>query len=345
MSQMGSEVYVLAGATLATSIALTLAMRKFALSHGLLDVPNERSSHKVPTPRGGGAAITVTAMTGFAVLAALHRLDFAVFAALAGGLAVAAVGFVDDRHALPAVVRLSAHVTAALWALAWLGGLPALRVGGHLISLGALGTVVGLLGIVWVLNLFNFMDGIDGLAATEATFVAWCGALLTAASSASSGVAAAALILGASCLGFLCWNWAPARIFMGDVGSGYLGYVIAVLALAATRENPVALWAWLILGGVFFVDATVTLLRRLLRGERVYEAHRSHAYQWLARRWGSHRRVTVAVMILNLIWLLPCAFLVTFHSDHAVATVVVALVPLVALAFAAGAGRRENASS
>jgi Fuc2NAc and GlcNAc transferase len=105
MSQIESEVYVLAGATLATSVALTLAMSKFALSRGLLDVPNERSSHKVPTPRGGGAAITLTAMTAFAVLAALHRLDFTVFVALAGGLAVAAVGFLDDRHALPAAVR------------------------------------------------------------------------------------------------------------------------------------------------------------------------------------------------------------------------------------------------
>lgn len=344
MSRIGFEVYVLSGATLAASIALTLAMRNFALSRGLLDVPNERSSHKVPTPRGGGAAITVTAMTGFAVLVALHRLDFAVFAALAGGLAVAAVGFVDDRHALPAVVRLCAHVTAALWALAWLGGLPALRVAGHLISLGAFGTVVGVLGIVWVLNLFNFMDGIDGLAATEATFVAWSGAALTAAASGSSGVAAPALIFGASCLGFLRWNWPPARIFMGDVGSGYLGYVIAVLALAATRENPVALWAWLILGGVFFVDATMTLLRRLLRGERTYQAHRSHAYQWLARRWGSHRKVTLAVVAVNLVWLLPCAVLAVRFPGFAAMSVIVALAPLTVLAVALGSGRAETSA-
>jgi Fuc2NAc and GlcNAc transferase len=132
---------------------------------------------------------------------------------------------------------------------------------------------------------------------------------------------------------------------MGDVGSGYLGYVVAVLALAATRENPAALWIWLILGAVFFVDATVTLVRRMVRGDRVHQAHRSHAYQWLARRWGSHRRVTVAVMMLNLIWLLPCAFVVTLHPDHAVAIAVVALAPLLVLAFAAGSGRRENANS
>jgi Fuc2NAc and GlcNAc transferase len=145
-------------------------------------------------------------------------------------------------------------------------------------------------------------------------------------------------------VGFLLWNWPPAKIFMGDVGSGYLGYVIAVLALAAARDDPVALWVWLILGGVFFVDATVTLVRRVLRGDRIHQAHRSHAYQWLARRWGSHRRVIVIVTILNLLWLLPCAFLATLHPDHAVAIAVVALAPLVALAFAAGSGRRENAN-
>src|SRR5438094_479119 len=128
------------------------------------------------------------------------------------------------------------------------------------------------------------MDGIDDIASSEPTFVAWSGAALTAP--AASG--AAAVILGATCLGFLRWNWPPARIFMGDVVSGYLGYVIAVLALASTREDPVAIWVWLILGGVFFVDPTVTLLWRLLRGERVYEAHRSHTYQWLARRCGGH---------------------------------------------------------
>ena len=127
---------------------------------------------------------------------------------------------------------------------------------------------------------------------------------------------------------------------MGDVGSGFLGYVIAVLALAAARIDPVALWIWLILGGVFFVDATVTLLRRLLRGERVYEAHRSHAYQWLARRWGSHAKVTCAVLIVNVLWLLPCAVFAMRRPSLAAATVIFAFAPLVLLAIATS-GRRE----
>jgi Fuc2NAc and GlcNAc transferase len=335
------EVSVLAALALAASTVLTLAVRRFALSRGLLDVPNERSSHVVPTPRGGGVAIALTATTGFALLAALHGLDFDLFAALAGGVGVAAVGFLDDRRALPATGRLAAHLAAALWALAWLGGLPPLRIGDQLVVLGGLGTVIGALGIVWVLNLFNFMDGIDGLAASEATFIAWTGAALTSAGSVGNGAAAAAAIFGASCLGFLRWNWPPARIFMGDVGSGFAGYVIAVLALGTARQNTIGLWTWLILGGAFFVDATVTLVRRLLRGERVYEAHRSHAYQWLARRWGSHGAVTVAVLTVNMLWLLPCAVLADRFPGYAAMLVLVALAPLVLLAIIAGAGRRE----
>src|SRR5437763_1644121 len=146
---------------------------------------------------------------------------------------------------------------------------------------------------------------------------------------------------GQACLGFLRWNWPPARIFLGDVGSGYLGYVIVVLAVAAARDNPSALWVWLILGGAFFVDATTTLIRRTLRNERVHEAHRGHAYQWLARRWGSHAKVTCAVLIVNVLWLLPCAVFATWRPSLAAATVVFAFAPLV-LVVSATSGRREN---
>jgi Fuc2NAc and GlcNAc transferase len=155
------------------------------------------------------------------------------------------------------------------------------------------------------------------------------------------GVAVSALALGAACFGFLIWNWPPAKIFMGDVGSGYLGFVIGVLALAAARENSVTLWVWLILSGVFFVDATLTMARRCLRGERVYQAHRSHAYQWLARRWRSHKLVTATVVAINLLWLLPCAWLAIAWPKLVVWTVLIALGPVAVAAFAAGSGRSE----
>lgn len=320
---------------------LTGIMRKLALSHGVLDVPNERSSHSTPTPRGGGVAIVLATIATSVALAWRGVLDIELFLALTGGgIIVALVGFLDDRRQLSARIRLAAHLAAAVWALACMGGLPPLRYGDQLVSFGWQGYVIGALGIAWTLNLFNFMDGVDGIAASEAVFIAWGGALLPLGAGSSAAVPAMALAFGAVCCGFLLWNWPPARIFMGDVGSGYVGYVIVVLALAAARENPAALLVWLILGGVFFSDATVTLLRRLARRERVFEAHRTHAYQWLSRRWGSHRSVTVAVAIVNLAWLLPCAWLATVHPSLARWIVIASLAPLAVLALMAGAGRR-----
>jgi Fuc2NAc and GlcNAc transferase len=323
------------------SALLTFAARKVALARDLVDVPNARSSHQTSTPRGGGVAIALVTSTSLLVLALRGSLANDLLVALAGGgLAVAMIGYADDRRPLPSGVRLIVHIGAAIWAVAWLGGLPPLRLGDHVTHVGWFGNIVAVIGIVWVLNLFNFMDGIDGIAASEAVFVALAGAWLTAGAHGSADVAAVSLAFAAACGGFLLWNWPPARIFMGDVGSGYLGYVIAVLALAATRSNPAALWAWLILGGVFFVDATVTLLRRLARREPVHKAHRSHAYQWLARRWGSHAKVTCAVLAVNVLWLLPCAAFAMHAPGHAVASAIVALAPLLLVAGGAS-GRRE----
>ena len=285
----------------------------------------------------------IGSIIAFSVLNAVGAVDLHLWAALTGGgLAVAAVGLIDDRCPLPARVRLVVHIAAALWALAWLG-----QPGGlNLQALGAFyqvaGYVTAALGIVWTLNLYNFMDGIDGIAASEAVFVSWAGALLLLLAGGSASVAVTALAFGSACLGFLLLNWPPAKIFMGDVGSGYLGYVIAVLALAASRGSPASLWTWLILGGVFFVDATVTLVRRLLRGERVYQAHRSHAYQWLARRWRSHKSVTITVTAINLLWLLPCASLAALHPRWALWMVLVALIPVGIGAFVAGSGRGDG---
>lgn len=327
-----------------TSALLTLAVRKAALRRGLLDIPNIRSSHKVATPRGGGLAIVAVTTLALLIEALRGVLDRQLFAAAVGAVAVAAVGFADDRRPIRSSARLLVHFSAAIWAVAWLGGLPPLRIGEHVAQLGWSGDVIAVLGIVWVLNLFNFMDGIDGIAASEAIFVVLAGVALTAGLQAAGGTNLA-LVFAAACGGFLLWNWPPAKIFLGDVGSGYLGYLIAVFTLAATRSDPTAVWVWLILGGAFFVDATVTLARRTWRRERVYEAHRGHAYQWLARRWGSHRRVTVALLIVNFVWLLPWAMLATLRPASALTALAAALLPLAAVTLAAGAGRPEQASA
>lgn len=313
---------------------------------GIIDTPIARSSHFIPTPRGGGVSIVVASVLGILVLAWWHIVDRSLVVALVGGgLLVAWVGFMDDRGVASVRVRFLVHVAAAIWALYALGGLPPVQIGAIAFDLGIVGDFVGAMAIVWVLNLFNFMDGIDGIAASEAAFVTGTGAVLGIASAGSTAVSAAALTVFTASLGFLVWNWPPAKIFMGDVGSGYLGYVIAVLAVAAARESAIAIFVWLILGGVFFVDASVTLIRRLLRRERVYIAHRSHAYQWLARRWQSHKRVTQLVCAINIVWLLPMAWLCVLYPAFALHFAVLALLPLVPLALFAGAGRSESKQS
>ena len=345
---MPREVVLTALAGFLLAFALTGVMRKVALAHGVLDVPNDRSSHRVPTPRGGGVAIALASLAASGILLARGVLDVRLFLALTGGgLVVACVGFLDDRRPIPARIRLTAHLAAALWALLCLGGLPPLRFGDQIVSLGWMGNVAGAFGIAWSVNLFNFMDGIDGIASSEAIFISWGAALIALATGEAAAVPAMSFAFGAVCAGFLVWNWPPARIFMGDVGSGYLGYILVVLALGATRENPAALAVWVILGGVFFCDAFVTLVRRLSRAERVHEAHRSHAYQWLARRWGSHRAVTLAAVAVNLLWLLPCAVFAALHPGRAAWLVAIAFAPLVVLALLTGSGRRmrEEASS
>lgn len=318
-------------------------LRRYALRSNLVDVPNHRSSHEVPTPRGGGLAIVVGASLAFAILGVRGGLDLPLLLTLlVGGGVVAATGFLDDRYQLRAGTRLVIHMVAAGWAVYWCGGLSVVQIGEHTFSIGWIGYVLECLAIVWMLNLFNFMDGIDGLAASEATFAAWAAAGLALMTPMPSGVSAASIAFGAACCGFLLWNWAPAKIFMGDTGSGYLGYVLAVLALAMSRNYGVFASIWLILVATFVVDATVTLIGRLVRGERVHQAHRSHAYQWLSRRWRSHRRVSAANMAINLLWLLPCAVIAKICPQVSISLLGLALAPLIAVVIIAGAGRPES---
>jgi Fuc2NAc and GlcNAc transferase len=333
------DITVIAALAFIASGLLTGTMRKLAIAYGVVDVPNERSSHTVAVPRGGGLAIVSVFCVAMVVMGLRGVLRSDLLVALAGGVAVAAIGLVDDRRSVNPTIRFLIHLLAALWAVAWLGGLPPLLAGGHPVRLGLLGDLLAVLGIVWTLNLFNFMDGIDGIAASEAVFVAGLGGVL--ASGGDAGVTVGGLALAACCGGFLIWNWPPAKIFMGDVGSGFLGYTLAVLALAATRSDPAAVWIWLLLGGVFFVDATVTLIRRVLRGDKVYQAHRSHAYQYLSRRWRSHRLVTCSVIALNVLWLLPCAWLARRSPAVTLWIIAAALLPIAALAVLSGAGRSE----
>ncbi len=275
----------------ALSYALTAVVRSYALRHDVLDRPNARSSHDAPTPRGGGIAVIVATIVGMAIGVALGLASARdAFTLGVGILIVGAIGWVDDRRGMRADVRLAVHLGVALWTLYMFRGLPVVRVGTASLEIGGAGYVLGALGIVWSINLFNFMDGIDGLAGSQAALIfASAGLLLFSRGDESLGMIA--LVLAAAAAGFLVWNWPPAKIFLGDVGSGAIGYAVASLATASENHGSVPLVAFAIIGGVFIADATVTLLRRIARGERPTDAHRDHAYQRLARAWGNHRSV------------------------------------------------------
>jgi len=324
------------------SWVLTGFLRQYALAKSLIDIPNERSSHSVPTPRGGGVAIVVSFLAIIPVLNWFDLISSHVLLALWGaGCTVAITGFLDDHGHIAARWRLLVHFSAAAWGLYWLGGFPPVAVFGYLIDLGWFGHVCAAVYIVWLLNLYNFIDGIDGLASLEAITACCGGALMVwlVASDLTAWMLPALLAIAVS--GFLLWNFPPACIFMGDAGSGFLGLMLALLSVQAAWIAPQLIWVWLILLGVFIVDATITLCRRVLRGEKFYEAHCSHAYQYAARTLGAHRPVTLAVSAINVFWLTPVAGLVALKQLDGIFGIVVAYLPLFILAYRYKAGDRQ----
>lgn len=336
-------VFLLPVAVLLTAWSLTGLFRWFALRRNLFDIPNARSSHVVPAPRGGGIAIAFSVLASVVLLGATGALQWrSVWGFLGAGALIAAIGLGDDVRHVAARWRLVAHLVAAGWFLAWLGGLPPIGIYGATRDLGWLGQVLAVLYIVWLVNLTNFMDGIDGIAAVEAITVSSAGAVLYALATPGSDAWLGPVLLAAASLGFLFWNWPPARIFMGDTGSGFIGLTLAALSLQAAWAAPALLWSWIIMLGVFVVDATVTLVRRAARGERFYEAHRNHAYQHAARRLHAHLPVTLAVAAINLLWLFPISVLVAVKLVDGLIGTILAYIPLITGAFFLKAGGLSN---
>jgi len=331
---------------LATALFLVSAIatrQLVANSHRLstLDIPNERSSHLTPTPRGGGIAFVATSLAGFLLLLLNNTLDNAEFLALCcAGIIVAVAGHLDDRQKISgATVRLVLHAIGAIVLIVGIGIPSQISLFDRTVNIGVIGSILGVLYLVWLLNLFNFMDGTDGIAASEAIFVCIAGAVLNYHVLSDINLSTASIILATSTLGFLLYNWSPAKIFMGDVGSGYLGIVIGGLSLMAAKQQSDLLWVWIILLAVFVSDATVTLIRRLLRKQKPHVAHRSHAYQHLAIRFGSHAKVSLLVLAVNVVWLLPIAFFVANKQLAGTTGVVVAYIPLLLAALILNAGK------
>jgi len=271
-------------ACVVTAIALHVMLKRTRLP---LDLPNERSLHKTPVPRSGGLALVPATLLAWFTLPTLP--PWPIWAAL---VALFAVSFIDDARGLPVALRFACHLAAAaLVAWALLGD-----------TASTVTLVLAVVGITWMINLYNFMDGSDGLAGGMALigfggygFGAWLSgdALLAGASWTVAGAAA----------GFLIYNFHPARVFLGDAGSIPLGLLAAALGLLGWVRESWPLWFPVLVFSPFITDATVTLARRLLRAQKIWQAHRDHYYQRLVRCGWGHRRTA----LVEYAWMAGCS--------------------------------------
>ncbi|MEK6748706.1 MAG: glycosyltransferase family 4 protein [Pseudomonadota bacterium] len=289
----------------ASHFGVAMAMR-YALAKSLIDIPNARSSHKMPTPRGGGVGVVLGFIAVGVIVAALYPQDSLFYVGYISALIVAAVGWLDDRRSLSALTRLGTHTFAAVLVIFAADGLAQIHVGEFVLSLGMPGALCVVLWLVWSTNLFNFMDGSDGLAAQQGIFVLFTMGLMNLGSGNSE---LAMLMLGtAAALGaFVRWNWAPAKIFMGDVGSGFLGFLLVALAVLGEYRGAMGLAMGLLLNVLFVVDATGTLLRRIFNRENIVVAHRKHLYQRMIQVGLTHGQVAAGAIAINVLFVLPVA--------------------------------------
>lgn len=290
------------------SLLLTGLIRRYSIARAIVDIPNERSSHSRPTPRGGGLSITLFVLLTILVAYYLQLIPFSFMLALAGGgFLVAVIGWLDDHYDLPAGWRAAGYLAAAVWALYWVGDMGAIVPGGITVPANLLVSLIIVLALAWLTNLYNFMDGTDALAASEAITVGiFAGMLFLLAG--ERGLALISFAIATAAAGFLFWNRPPAKIFMGDVGSCCIGFLFGVLAILGEQTATVPVTVWIILLAVFICDATFTLLMRLIRREAWYRAHRSHAYQRIVQLGISHGRLAAMVAVLNLLVIWPFAW-------------------------------------
>jgi len=296
-------VIVSVGVSLAflVSLFLTRTFSNPTFKLQIIDHPNERSLHSVPVPRTGGLAICTAIFTVTPIIAVSLKADLSLIAILMGALAISLISFLDDRFTINAGIRLLVHVGIAALLIytgyslsvfklpLWLWRWPAL-----------VSTVFSLIYIVWLVNLYNFMDGMDGFAGGM-TVIGFTIFAILGIQSGETLYATLCLVIASSALGYLIFNFPPAKIFMGDVGSSTLGFLVAAFSLWASRDGIFPLWVAVLVFSPFIVDATITLIRRLVKGEKVWIAHKTHYYQRLVQLGWGHRRTVLWEYLLMIL--------------------------------------------
>jgi Fuc2NAc and GlcNAc transferase len=264
---------------------------RYAVRNKMIVIPNERSLHDLPTPKGGGIAIVLTWYIGITILFFCGIIERNLFFALLSGILLAIVSLIDDINGLKPLIRLIIQFLTAILAFIFLGGLRPLIMPQININYDFLVYPAAIVGIVWFINLFNFMDGVDGFASTEAIII--CSVLLMVSGNLIN------LLLISCVFGFLIWNWPKAKIFMGDVGSTQLGFILVVLGIYFHNIYKFSILNWIMLSSPFWFDATLTLYRRWRNGEKLSEAHRKHVYQRIVQSGFSHLKVNMCLIAIN----------------------------------------------
>lgn len=296
-----------------------------AIKYNITANPNFRTLHEVPLPKGGGIVFSTVFVMGVCFLYWKNYLDLNLFLIFGiGSLAALLFGFIDDLIHISAKKKIIFQLLISCWALFWLNGGPFFYY--DLLSYW-LSFSLSSCFLVCSINALNFMDGIDGMASSGSIMSALILSIVIMFTNDYSVLLVLFMLLSSSLLAFIIFNWPPASIFMGDTGSVFLGYLFGVLMLISIMRAEISLWTWIVVFGYFISDTTFTFIVRLMIVKKWYGAHRSHAYQNLARIRNSHLHVTSAVIVFYLIWLLPLAFLTIIKPEIAFLWAVLAVLP------------------
>lgn len=299
-----------------------LIYRRIAISLKILAYPNFRTLHALSIPRGGGIVFSSIFVIGVFVLWYMNFLSKDLLFILGFGGALATLfGFVDDIFNIKASHKLIIQICLSVWLIYWLIGIPKFN------EIDIITIPIFIIFIVWMINAYNFMDGIDGMAVSGAFYITGTLILITLITNSSSELAVLYVLLMAGVGAFMLFNWPPASIFMGDSGSIFLGYLFGSFILITVVRGELSLWTWIVIFGYYFADTTVTQIARFILVKKYYEAHRSHAYQNLARILDSHLKVTGGVTIYHIMWLLPLSMWTVLQPDMEKIAAFLAVVP------------------
>ncbi len=313
---------LLLGLNFVTACLFMLLVYRLLKKKQVLDKPNDRSLHETPKLNGGGIAILAAYLVFMTVFLAYGYVSPGLYGTLlAGGVLLGVTGWFDDIRGLPVWLRLGVQFAAAVFLLLFFGGLTDINLLDRVWHIGIAGTMLAIPYTMWMINLYNFMDGIDGIALSQLILPSlFIGA--AAFSTGSYGISFACISMVFSSVCFYRLNWPPSKMFMGDVLSGFLGFFFAALTVYLNNEGGFSVLLVPVLLSVFIFDATVTLLLRTVRGERIIEAHSRHIYQQFAKVYG-HRPVTLSVMAINIALYAPALLIIHYPSFDLVITLAV----------------------